>query len=73
MFRERPYSCRRKRPHYSKADANKRLNLMKASGDTVNKRTLEVYKCKHCGLYHIGHNNPGFILKERIERARWTN
>lgn len=51
------FSCDRKLEKYKHPeDADSHIQRLKATGrDSDPTRPLEVYKCKFCGFYHVGH------------------
>lgn len=47
----RDIACTTKRVYPSKAQAKKKLKELRRAGD----RTLMIYQCWYCDLFHIGH------------------
>jgi hypothetical protein len=47
--------CRNKVPHTSKRLATGALRVLKAAPDVEGAERLNVYKCKACGHWHVGH------------------
>ena len=46
-------TCRRKIAHPSGKEAHAAKRLLEERGETG----LEVYKCRFCGKYHVGHSD----------------
>lgn len=53
MPRTRWKSCRRKTRHTTKEDARHHLEALIRDG--APRSQLEVYKCRFCRQYHVGH------------------
>lgn len=57
MPRRRSRSCARKVRHETRADADSALSSLIRRGATAYDR--HVYKCSHCGGFHVGHRVGG--------------
>lgn len=53
MTRTPARGCQGKQRHDTKDQARTHLERLIRNGAA--RQRLEVYKCKHCGAYHVGH------------------
>lgn len=53
MTRTPARGCQRKKAHETKDQARAHLERLIRNGAA--RTALEIYRCKHCGSYHVGH------------------
>lgn len=53
MTRTRARTCGRKQRHATKAEAREQLEALVRKG--ANRNQHNVYKCRFCGCWHVGH------------------
>lgn len=53
MTRTPARACQRKMRHETRDDARDHLERLIRNG--ASRARLEIYQCKHCGAYHVGH------------------
>lgn len=51
--------CDGKVKHLTKDTAKREARLLAGRGRSVGRTRLEVYRCGHCGWWHVGHR-PAF-------------
>ncbi len=56
-LRNRGRPCWRKEKHASKGAAEAHLRSLAKRGKLKDKDTVNVYKCPHCGSWHVGHSS----------------
>ncbi len=58
VLRELGHPCSRKQGHPTKRAAKRHLTDLKHASYVEDEELLNVYKCSHCGQWHVGRHNP---------------